>query len=249
MDLKEKKVIVFDLDGTLAESKQSLDVEMSGLLYSLMQKHVVGIMSGGSIEQYRKQFLPYLRDGSKLFNLVLIPTSGASMYIYRDGEWFMKYEEKISEEEFHKIKSVIESALQKVNLTPEEYFGEIIEYRGTQVSYSGLGQNAPIEKKSLWDPNQEKRREIISLIKDELKGFEIRIGGTTSIDINKKGVDKAYGVKELSKVLDIPIKDMVYVGDALYEGGNDEAVKKSKIDTVEVKNVEETKELIKQIIA
>ena len=35
---KDKKVIVFDLDGTLAESKMLVDAEMSGLLTELLKQ-------------------------------------------------------------------------------------------------------------------------------------------------------------------------------------------------------------------
>lgn len=244
----EKKVIVFDLDGTIAESKQSLDDEMSGLLLLLMRTHIVAIASGGSFQQYQKQFLPFLKNESNLSNLVLLPTSGASMYKYSENSWTIVYEEKLSLEEFEKINSELLKALKEKGLESAEKFGDIIEYRRTQVTFSGLGQDAPLSKKELWDTDQSKRKQIVDYIASELSDFEIRIGGTTSIDINKKGIDKAHGVRKLSEVLSIPISDMIYVGDALYEGGNDASVIKSGIDCHAVKDVAETKEFIRSLI-
>jgi len=244
----EKKVIVFDLDGTLAESKQSLDDEMSELLLLLMRSHVVAIASGGSFSQYQKQFLPFLKSESSLDNLILLPTSGASMYRYVDNNWLISYEEKLSIEDFEKINIALIKALKVTGLEPIEKFGDIIEYRGTQVTFSGLGQDAPLSKKEFWDVDQSKRKKIVDSVSSELSDFEIRIGGTTSIDINKKGVDKAYGVQRLSEILNIPISDMLYVGDALYEGGNDASVIKSGIECHAVKDVAETKEFIRSLI-
>jgi HAD superfamily hydrolase (TIGR01484 family) len=246
---KDKKAIIFDLDGTLAESKQSLDNEMSGLLYSLMQNHIVGVMSGGSFTQYQKQFVPFVKEGSDLNNLVLLPTSGASMYLYKNNSWELVYEEKISEEDFENIKNILELSIERNNLLPEEKYGQLIEYRGTQITYSGLGQDAPLSLKEVWDPDQIKRKRVVSDIEKDLPDFEIRIGGTTSVDINRKGIDKAYGVKMVSETFNISISDILYVGDALYEGGNDSAVIKSGVDTHAVKNVAETKDFIRSIVS
>ena len=69
----------------------------------------------------------------------------------------------------------------------------------------------------------------------ELPAFEVRRGGLTSIDVTQKGIDKAYGVRQIEKVLKIPIKEMVFIGDALYPGGNDAAAKKTGVQTIATK--------------
>ena len=167
----EKKVIVFDLDGTIAESKQTLDEEMSGLLLLLMKNRVVAIASGGSFSQYQKQFLPFLKSDSSLSNLVLLPTSGASMYRYIDNNWVISYEEKMSMEDFEKINTALIKAMKIAGLGPVEKYGEIIEYRDTQVTFSGLGQNAPLSQKKVWDTDQSKRKKIVALLENELSDW------------------------------------------------------------------------------
>jgi phosphomannomutase len=52
-----KKLIVFDLDGTLAESKSSVDAEMSELLHELLAIVKVAVISGGDWSQFEKQLL------------------------------------------------------------------------------------------------------------------------------------------------------------------------------------------------
>ena len=78
--------------------------------------------------------------------------------------------------------------------------------------------------------------------------FEVNLGGTTSIDIGHKGIDKAYGVEKLGELLAIPVPEMVFVGDALYPGGNDSTVKRTGIDTREVTGPDDTKKVIKEIL-
>lgn len=72
-----KKLIVFDLDGTLAESKSSLDAEMSRLLYDLLAIVKVAVISGGDWPQFEKQFVANLARGERLLNLSLLPIAHA----------------------------------------------------------------------------------------------------------------------------------------------------------------------------
>lgn len=244
-----KKVLVFDLDGTLSESKQPLDNEMAHLLEKLLdQNYFVAVMSGGSFEQYRSQLLPTLEFlNNKLTRVVLLPTSGASLYLYQNNNWQMIYEKSLTEKEVSEITDALYRML-KNQIAPQKTYGQIIENRQTQITFSGLGQEAPLEEKIKWDPDQTKRRKIVEALKPQLSDFNLQIGGTTSIDITKKGVDKAYGIKQLSHSISIPIKEMLYIGDALFPGGNDEPVKASGIQTRSVNSVSETKEFLRGII-
>jgi hydroxymethylpyrimidine pyrophosphatase-like HAD family hydrolase len=71
----------------------------------------------------------------------------------------------------------------------------------------------------------------------------------TSIDVTKKGIDKAFGVRKICEYLKIPISKAAYVGDALFTGGNDYAARASGVECIEVANVKETKKLIQEILA
>lgn len=81
-----KKLIVFDLDGTLAESKSPVDPEMSELLHNLLAIVKVAVISGGDWPQFEKQLLAKLPDDERLANLSLLPTCGTKFFQYT-GDW------------------------------------------------------------------------------------------------------------------------------------------------------------------
>lgn len=246
----KKKLIIFDLDGTLAESKSPMDVEMSKLLGKLLAKKKVAVISGGSFEQFQKQFLAGLQCDKRLFsNLSLCPTCGASMYIYKEDMWQNVYREELSENEKKRTFEAFYTAfLQAGFFVPETIYGDLIEDRFTQVTFSAYGQKAPLELKSGWDPDQSKRKKIVSFMEKLLPDLEVRIGGSTSIDVTKKGIDKAFGVRKLSDILHIPIKDILFVGDALFPGGNDYSATVTGVDTFAVSGVKDTKKLIQSLV-
>lgn len=249
MILENKKVIIFDLDGTLAESKQSLTPKMAELLKKLMDNYLVAVISGGFFEQYQKQFLFSLNATKEEYEkLILLPTSGTTMYKYIDGGWKEIYCNEIPEEEKEKITSYLNYALEYFNLIPELTYGKLIEDRRTQITYSGLGQEAPVEKKKTWDPTREKRIKVIEYLKDKLPNYSIRFGGMTSIDITHEGIDKAYGIRRLVEYINIPVEQMVFVGDALQEGGNDYPARETGIECIEVADPTETEKYIESII-
>ncbi|HSE56468.1 MAG TPA: HAD-IIB family hydrolase [Candidatus Paceibacterota bacterium] len=245
---KGKKVLVFDLDGTLTESKLPVDAEMAALLTNTLTHTTVAVISGGGLPQFEKQVLPFLAlTNEQQKNLFLLPTSGAALFAYEDGALKKIYEEKLTSEEIAHIENTLEKTIDDLKLRPEQTYGALIENRGSQVTYSALGQEARLEKKAVWDPDQEKRKQIVAALAPSLPNFHIGIGGTTSIDITKKGIDKAYGIKKLSEYLHIPITEMAFIGDALFPGGNDEAARASGIKCISVKDVSETKELLKNL--
>ena len=95
-------------------------------------------------------------------------------------------------------------------------WGPTIEDRESQITYSALGQEAPLDAKKTWDPDFAKRQKIKAALDRDLPDFSVRLGGTTSIDVTLPGIDKAYGIQKLRDILGIATKDMLYVGDALF---------------------------------
>ena len=245
-DIKDKEIIVFDLDGTLAVSKSPIDTEMSGLLEKLLEKKKVCIISGGNFEQFKLELLDHLHiKEERLQDLILMPTSGTRMYIW-DGGWKEKYAEDFSNEEKEKIIGALNASLDEAGYNdPDIVYGPpVIEDRGSEITFSSLGQETQVEIKEDWDPFHNKREQVVNLLKDKVPEFSVGIGGMTSIDITRKGVDKAYAVKKLEEIFNISIDKMIFVGDALFEGGNDAPVKVTGIETISVSNPEETKKLI-----
>jgi HAD superfamily hydrolase (TIGR01484 family) len=218
------RLVCFDLDGTLAESKREVSPDMARLVDALAALVPVAIVSGASAEQIESQFAAALLPRTvKSGNVYLVPTNGAALYGYSRGRWRAEYEVKLSREEVRKVREAFARASGK-GLVPEpkETWGEVVEDRGTQVTYSGLGGDAPLEKKAAWDPDRKIREPLAEFLRAALPGFSVRLGGTTSIDITREGISKARGVKELCARLNVSPAEAIYVGDALYPGGNDE---------------------------
>jgi len=243
-----KKLIVFDLDGTLAESKSSIDAEMAALLDSLLGILKVSVISGGDWSQFEKQVLAHLTHDERLENLSLLPTCGTKFYKYASG-WKLLYSEDFTDEEKTKIISSLKQATGSPDLKAARTWGDTIQDRGSQITFSGLGQQAPLEEKEKWDPDFSKRKRIKALLDKLIPEFSVRLGGATSIDVTQHGIDKAYGIRKLRDVLGIAIKEMIYVGDAVFPGGNDYPAKEAGAPTIEVKDPHETKRVIEAIIA
>lgn len=249
-----KKIIAFDLDGTLAESKQHLEPYMADLLYELIKIKKVVIITGGSFGQFQKQFLPFFKpeEDSILTDLILLPTSGSCRYEYNKNtkQWEMTDIEPFPNE----IKIKVLSKLNKIVDNHEYGVGsiiegdEVVEDRVTQITLSALGQHAPIEQKKLWDPNQEKRLKIKKDLEIELPEVSIIIGGTTSLDILPSGFDKAKGLIRLLDKISMNISDMIFVGDAIFPGGNDYSLFEAGIESIKVSGPSETAQVIKSFV-
>ena len=243
-----KKLIVFDLDGTLAESKASIDAEMATLLDHLLKIVKVSVISGGAWLQFEKQVLAHLSKDGRLKNLSLLPTCGTKFYKY-GSKWDLLYSEDFSAAEKKKILSSLQQATETPELKPAQTWGDLIQDRGSQITFSGLGQQAPLEEKKKWDPDFAKRKKIKVLLDKLIPEFSVRLGGATSIDVTKHGIDKAYGIRKLRDVLGIAIPEMIFIGDAVFPGGNDYPAKEAGALSIEVKDPHETKRVIEAIIA
>ena len=245
------KLIIFDLDGTLAESKQPLTSEMAALVGKLLFVTKVAVISGGALSQFLKQVVAMLPVDANLAHLYILPTSGAALYEYRDDNWNKIYEERLSEKDKDTVETAMHAAAKETGLIDfsKPVWGERIEYRGGQVTLSALGQHAPIEEKKKWDPTHAKRHALQAAIAKRLPQFSAGIGGAMTIDVTKRGIDKAYGIHKLCERLGVFEQDALYIGDELESGGNDEAVYKTAVQTKSVATPAETEQFIKLLIA
>ncbi len=248
-----KKVIAFDLDDTLAVTKSPISDRMGELLVQLLEKYDVCIISGGKFEQFKMQVVDRLEAPSHILNKFhLMPTCGTRYYRYdelKDG-WKLQYAEDLTSEEKEEIIRVVEATAREVGLWAEAPYGDIIEDRGSQVTYSALGQQAPAEAKYQWaEDNEVAKQELRTKIAERLPNLEVRLGGTTSVDITRIGIDKAYGMRKLIDAIDIDQDEILFIGDKLQEGGNDYPVKAMGIDSIEVDGWEDTAFVLEGVLA
>lgn len=245
------QALVFDLDGTLAESKQRVDADMGVLLCEILTHIPVAVMSGAGFPQFEKQFFPALPLKVTLDRLYIFPDNAAQCFVHR-GDWHAQYDQAFSPTERDHIVSVLTDALAEVGLkeAPVRVWGERIEDRGAEIAFSPLGQGAPLPEKQAWhEAHDDLRRRLHELLLQKLPDFANAMGGLTTIDITRKGINKAYGVGRFAELTKISVTKMLYVGDALEEGGNDAVVIETGIPTRQVFGPEETAALLKDLIS
>ena len=244
-DISKYDLIIFDLDGTLTPSKSPLDPKMGEVLAKLLQKKKVAVISGCNFEQFKDQFLKTLPVDPNIYrNLVILPTSGSSMYLWKDG-WQLEYSDNLSPNEKMKIRQALGDALKELPfLKPQTIYGEQIEDRGSQITFSALGQKAPLAAKAAWDPDRSKRGALAKSLLATLPEFDVTIGGMTSLDVTHHGVNKAYGIRKIEGYLNLEAGKILFVGDALMPGGNDFPARSTGVDCQQVSGPEETLRLI-----
>lgn len=245
-----KKLIAFDLDGTLAPSKSTLPAPMKELLNNLLKQYQVCVISGGKYELFQRQVLSQLSDDPKLLaNLHLMPTSGTRYYSYdtEANDWKLNYAEDFTPDEKQEIIAALQESLDESGYKVAKTYGETIEDRDSQITLSILGQEIVAELgddgvriKEAWDPDGTKKLAIRSIIAPKIPNFEVRAAGATSIDVTKPGVDKAYGMRKLMAATGLEMSDILFFGDKIIEGGNDYAVQQMGIDSVAVRSWEDT---------
>ncbi len=247
-----KKVLAFDLDDTLAITKSPISDEMVDVLSKILEKFDVCVISGGRFEQFQLQIIDRLHVNPHILNrLHLMPTCGTRYYRYDelDKEWRLQYAEDLTDDQKKKIAEVLEASAKELGLWKEDPAGNIIEDRGSQITFSALGQQATPKDKYAWDPDGSKKLALRDLAAESLPGLEVRAGGTTSIDVTREGIDKAYGMQKLVEALDIDKEDILFFGDKLEEGGNDYPVKAMGIDCLDVGRWEDTVHRLETILA
>lgn len=236
------RLVAFDLDDTLAPSKGLIDPRIATLLRGLAQHVEVAIISGGNETQFRDQVLSQLRDADpeELGRVHLLPTCG-TRYLRYDGEDFhLLYALDLEPAEKEAAMTALREEAERLGYWEAAPWGDILEDRGSQVTFSALGQKAPVDAKHAWDPTGAKRAALRDAVAARLPDLEVRSGGSTSIDITRAGIDKAFGMRELSARTGIRFSEMLFYGDRLDEGGNDYPVKALGVPSVAVTGWEDT---------
>ena len=249
--MEKIKLVAFDIDQTLTISKSEIDEEMATLLGELLVYKKVAIISGGALPQFLKQIVDHLQiSKDHLKNLYLMPTNGTSLYEYNEG-WTEVYKNNLSPEEKNKILEAFKEVFRETGfIQPEEIYGVQLEDRETQITFSALGSTAPIELKESWDSDHRKRQVLVESLERKLPEFSFGIGGETSIDVTRKGIDKSYGMQQIMKYLGLTTEEILYIGDAFFKGGNDSSIIPMHIRYVseEAPGLDDTRQTIKELI-
>jgi HAD superfamily hydrolase (TIGR01484 family) len=256
MRVRKTRLVAFDLDDTLAPSKTAITPRMADLLVRLLGVVEVCVISGGQFGQFESQLVANLPldHPDALTRLHLMPTCGTQYYLFQNGGWVQQYAENLTEEQKTAALAAVESEARRLGLwepanSGTETWGPILEDRGSQITFSALGQSAPVDAKKAWDPTGEKKNSLRAAVEPLLPDLEVRSGGSTSVDITRRGIDKAYGMRKLAELTGIPFEDMLFVGDRLDPDGNDFPVIALGIPTHAVEGWEDTAEFVEEFLA
>jgi phosphomannomutase len=244
------KMFVFDLDDTLAPSKSPMPDAMAEALSALLERALVAIISGGRFEQFQAQVIARLDLPNEAYaRLHLMPTCGTTYFRWEDQNWKRVYFEELSPTDKAEIQEVLATGARELGLVESKTWGETLEDRGSQITLSALGQSAPVEAKAAWDPDGVKKSKLRAYAAERLPAFEVRSGGSTSIDVTRKGIDKAYGIDKLVSYTGLAMSDMLFIGDRLDVDGNDYPVLRHGVRSVQVEDWHDTVTFVERMAA
>ncbi len=244
------RLVAFDLDDTLAPSKSAIDPRIGDLLVALAERVEVAIISGGQLAQFTAQVVDRLPAHAApiLPALHLLPTCGTQYYRLNDAGVQTIYAHALTDDEKQRALAAVEEEARRLGLWETQTWGDILEDRGSQITFSALGQSAPVDAKMAWDPTGEKKNSLREAVAARVPDLEVRSGGSTSVDITARGIDKAYGMRQLAEQTGIPLDDMLFVGDRLDPDGNDYPVLAMGVACQAVDGWEDTAAFLERLI-
>ncbi len=245
IDLSSKKIIIADVDGTICDSCQVISKEMSEQIAQMTKRGFeFAFISGTHVQELQRMISSMLKEKHHLLG-----AAGTHYTVAYDGSLDEKYNHTFTTKEKGEIISAFEKLIEHVQIKPLTSKEDQLLDRGSQITLSALGRNAPSQLKASFDPDGKKRLEWIEYLKNSLgdSGYEIRLGGTTSIDITRKGLDKEWGILEFARYNKLNLNQIIFFGDKIYPGGNDYPASKI-VDCVFVRNPEHTLEELRKIV-
>ncbi|PIN93479.1 hypothetical protein COU54_02805 [Candidatus Pacearchaeota archaeon CG10_big_fil_rev_8_21_14_0_10_31_24] len=234
--------LVFDVDNTITESCSEITDEMAGILNKLREEIV--FISGTHAFELKRMVSSKLNRKHHL----LANVGTHYLLVYPDKEEEIYYE-TLDEEEKKEIILSLKKLKEEYKLLPLTSEEDQIQDGGSQITFSILGRNAPREMKESYDKDKEKRKKFVIFL-GKIPGnekYEFGIGGTTSIDITKKGNDKGTSLEKFMENHHLLRDELLFFGDQLSPGGNDYSVIKTGIKCIEVKNPEETMRILEKL--
>ena len=256
-----KKIVLFDMDGTLTPPRQALDTNLLETLKEIIRYAEIGIVSGSDIHYIMEQCRPlFISDTLKLKTHIL-PCNGTKYCAppsYRDRTHdivsnFMR--DKIGETNFHRLmKIVIDYQNHIVNHYDIPLTGHFISYRDSMINWCPIGRNATESDRRKFSDFDKTfgtstfRKAILSQLKEEIENLRIditiKLGGETSFDIFPTGWDKTFALSYF------PNHEIYFLGDRCGENGNDKEI----FDALQpnnsfwVKDTNETKQVLEALI-
>lgn len=223
-NINSKKLLGFDLDGTLTQHKSPLGETNRKVLEKLAARYRLVMVGAGACRRIYNQL------GE--FPIEIIGNYGMQHSVIRNG-CFEIVEERVCPVDRSKIELIASELRKKLHL--ENFTGDSVEYHASgAMTFPILGTKAKLEDKLAYDPDRKKRRAIYADVCAAFAGFTVFIGGSSSFDITPPGCDKYHALLHFCEENGLTPDEVVYIGDDFGPGGNDSQVKLGGIDCVEI---------------
>ncbi|MBI2669518.1 HAD-IIB family hydrolase [Candidatus Woesearchaeota archaeon] len=245
INLAEKKVIIADVDETICDSCQQISENMAEQINAMIRKgYQFAFVSGTDFKNLQGMISSRLREEHHL-----LCATGTCYVKVQGGNSQTMYTHSLSSAEKKEIISAIEKVVRHFNIISLTTKEDQIQDRDSQITLSAIGRHAPSDIKATYDPDGSKRKVWIEFLQPELgtEKYEFKIGGTTSIDITRKGLDKEWAIREFARYNDIPLSNILFFGDKIYPGGNDYPASKI-VDCIAVKNPQDTLHQLRKLL-
>ncbi len=219
-----KKLLCFDLDGTLTQHRSKLEKNNALLLDELKRKYALVMVGAGNAPRIYAQMNGYPID--------IIGNYGMQEGKTINGEFKIVREDVSHPDKKFFIKNV-QYLREKYGYT--QYKGEPIEFHSTgMVTFPLLGTAADISDKLTFDPTRAKRKVLYPEVCEIFKDYTVYIGGSSSFDFSEKKYNKYDAVMRYAKRNGYEKDEILFIGDDFGDGGGDSHIRLGKIDYVEI---------------
>lgn len=233
-----KRLICFDLDGTLTQHRSPLGAENRAVLDALKGKYKLMMVGAGNAPRIYAQMQEYPID--------IIGNYGMQESKIIDGK-FTIVRETVTNPDKEFFLSKIEYLRKKYGYT--EFAGDTVEFHSTgMVTFPLLGTKAAIADKIAFDPTREKRKVLYPEVLEIFKDYAVYIGGSSSFDFAEKRYNKYDAIMTYAKENGYDKDEILYVGDDFGDGGGDSHVRIFGLDYVEITDYTKLREKIEYLL-
>ena len=223
------KAIIFDMDGTLSESRQPISDEMIDCLRNIPNSYKKYLVTGSDMAKIEEQIPEdvllevfdkvFACNGTRVFNTRL-DLDDETRPIEPELIHSVTLKDFYSDSDLNHIVNTLLKLAHETHTKIKT--GTFIEWRDSQINFSVVGRNCTTEQREdyiKWDKKSKERKKLVEQLEDKFQGWGLsfRLGGQISIDITRQGWDKSYAFSNISE----KPEDCVFFGDKIVPGGND----------------------------
>ncbi|KDQ19188.1 hypothetical protein BOTBODRAFT_28674 [Botryobasidium botryosum FD-172 SS1] len=215
-----KKLVLFDVDGTLSLARQPASPEIIDILQRLRKRLVIGFVGGSDLVKISEQLAVQGRPVTDDFDYVFAENGLTAYKLGKplESQSFIKH---LGEDRYKKIVNFVLHYIADLDIPIKR--GTFIEFRNGMMNISPIGRNASIQERldfEAYDKIHGIRKAFVAILQSHFAnyGLTFAIGGQISFDVFPNGWDKTYSLRHVE---DEGFEEIHFFGDKTYKGGND----------------------------